>query len=129
MELHLLPERKENKMEGREEIGKMAFETLFSGKHETDTTIVTIAKGKKHVRGEILGEKEEKCEILGETGYVASYILAEDADATDSEVSAVAYKSGGFIKNSLIVKPEYTVSSSDIAALRNAGIYLEDAQQ
>lgn len=116
-------------MTGREEIGKMAFETLFSGKHETDTAIVTIAGGKKHVRGEILGVKEGKCDILGETGYSASYILAEDADATNGEVNATAYKSGGFIKNSLIVKPSYSVTADDVAALRNAGIYLEDMQQ
>lgn len=116
-------------MTGRENIGKMAFETLFSGKHETDTTIVTIVSGKKHVRGEILGLKEGKCEILGETGYKAAYILAEDADASNGDVNAVAYKSGGFIKNSLIVKQEYSITADDVEALRNVSIFLEDAQQ
>lgn len=115
-------------MEARENLGSTTYESLFSGKHELDTSIVTIASGKAHKRGEILGVKDGKCEILGTSGYTASYILAEDVDASSGDVEAVAYKSGGFIKNKLIVDDSYTLTGSDVDTLRNAGIYLENAQ-
>ena len=44
-------------------------------------------------------------------------------------MKAVAYKSGGFIKNSLIVKQEYSITVDDVEALRTVSIFLEDAQQ
>lgn len=117
-------------MQARENIGSTNYETLFSGKHELDTTIVTIKAGNKHVRGEVLAidSEKKKCEIAGTEGHTVAYILAEDVDATKADANAVAYKSGGFIKNALIVKAGYSLTATDVDTLRNAGIYLEDAQ-
>lgn len=138
---------------GREVIGRCDYELLFAdNKHPVDVCHVTLAAGAKHKKGEVLEILENgKCDILGTTVLgkpedgettteeetketvseaketVAGYILAEDADAEGKEVIAVAYRSGHFVRNALIVKEGYSLTEKDEAQLRNGGIYLSDA--
>lgn len=123
---------------GREVIGRCDYELLFAdNKHPVDVCHVTLAAGAAHKKGEILEMLGDgKCDILGTSASgksedggesAAGYILAEDADATDTEVIAVAYRSGHFVRNALLVKEGYTLTEQDEAALRHGGIYLSDA--
>lgn len=70
--------------------------------------------------------------ILGTTvasdTATANCILAEDVDAT-SETAALAYRTGHFATNKLIVKDEYTMTAADKEALRDVGILLSDAME
>lgn len=58
----------------------------------------------------------------------ANCILCDDVvTGTGSAVVAVAYRSGHFVRNKLIVKAGYTFAAADEAALRSGGIYLDNA--
>lgn len=71
--------------------------------------------------------------ILGTTAasnetLTANCILADDVDTgTSDAVAATAYRSGHFCRNALIVKEGYTMTTADEEALRNGGIYLDNA--
>ena len=81
-------------------------------------------------RGTILARNsaDGKMSILGTEGatLAANCILAEDVDAT-KETAAIAYRTGHFATNKLMVKNEYTIKEADKEALRTAGILLSDA--
>jgi len=55
-------------------------------------------------------------------------ILADDvAVGTSADVTALAYRTGHFARNKIIVKTGYTFTSADEQALRGKGILLSDA--
>ena len=55
-------------------------------------------------------------------------MLAEDVDTgTEEAVVAIAYRTGHFNTNTLIVKDEYEITAADKEALRSVGILLSDA--
>ena len=55
-------------------------------------------------------------------------ILADDiAVGTSAEVTALAYRTGHFARNKIIVKTGYTFTSANEQALRDKGILLSDA--
>lgn len=128
---------------GREVIGHCSHNMLVAdNKHPLDVCQVIIAAGAKHRKGEVLEIMEDgKCDILGTTDAenkaekpeagtataTAAYILAEDVDAEVEDTVGVAYRSGSFIRNALIVKEGYSLTDKDETALRNGGIYLSDA--
>lgn len=56
----------------------------------------------------------------------ASCILTDDVDAT-AEAFAVAYRSGHFNTNALIVKEGYTITAADKNNLRDGGVFLSAA--
>lgn len=140
---------------GREVIGRCDYDMLIAdNKHPLDVCHVMISAGAKHKRGEVLEILENgKCDILGTTAAgntvnieenegagdaedtgakktgtaIAAYILAEDADAEAADTVAVAYRSGSFVKNTVIVKEGYSITDKDERELRNGGIYLSDA--
>lgn len=137
---------------GRENIGRCDYDMLIADNtHPADVCHVLLAGGAVHKRGEILeSSRDGKCYTLGTMAAgmavqeeenvegdggtdaetketVAAYILAEEADATKGDVIAVAYRSGSFIRNVLIVKEGYSLTNEDETALRNGGIYLTDA--
>ena len=116
------------KVTGRDIVGSTTSEMLIIGtKPPTDVCHVTIAAGQGALKkGTVLAEdKDGKCAIAGTEGYTPAYILAEDSDdATDTEIVAAAYRCGDFNKGALIVKDGYELTSADITALRNGGIYL-----
>ena len=61
------------------------------------------------------------------TGLTAYGILCDDVDATTGAVVAEVYVAGAFNKNALIVADGYTLSTNDIKALRDGGIFVEIA--
>lgn len=58
----------------------------------------------------------------------ANCILTDDVTVTAAaDVTALAYRTGHFNRNKLIVKANYTFTDADEEALRNSGILLDDA--
>jgi hypothetical protein len=113
---------------GREAVGECRNEMLFvDGKYPVDLILVKIKAGQgKLKRGTILCENsDEENVILGTAGdnFIASYILAEDVDATE-DIYAEAYRSGHFLIEALMVKEEYEITQKDKNELKHAGIYL-----
>lgn len=137
------------KTTGREVIGHCGHDMLIANnRHPIDVCHITLAAGEKHRKGEVLEVSEDgKCRILGtvavsagskeeetqaegtamEKTTVAGYILAENVDAQEADTIAIAYSSGSFIRNALIVKEGYSLTEKDERELRIGGIYLSDA--
>ncbi len=74
-------------------------------------------------------DTDGKCSLLsGAEGKTASYVLAEPAvTSATEEVVGVAYETGKFITQSLIVADGYQLSVKDRKDLRDAGILTEGA--
>ncbi len=88
------------------------------------TTAIKITAGAgKLERGTVLCCKEDgTCEVMAAGGEPA-YILSDPVDASGTEaVSAVAYCSGNFNPNAVIVGEGYTLSAADKATLRKVDI-------
>lgn len=91
---------------------------------------MVIKAGQNLKRGTLLEEDTEagKYVIRGtNTDAEPEYILADDVDATAEDTVGTAYRSGEFAENALIVKEEYEITEKDRKALRNAGIFLNQA--
>ncbi len=114
---------------GREVIGEMQPELLIADPRfpvDVCSVIILAGQGSLKRRTALAINTEGKCVILGTENTKASYILAEDVEAAEEDVMGVAYNSGKFARNALIVKEGYTMKKEDEAALRDAGIYLEN---
>lgn len=60
--------------------------------------------------------------------FTANAVLADDVTVgTSTDGRAVAYRTGHFNENALIVKDSYTITADDKEAFRIAGILLSDA--
>jgi hypothetical protein len=58
----------------------------------------------------------------------ANCVIAEDAEVgTDVDSVAIAYRTGHFNENVLVVAKDYTLNAADKEALRTVGILLSDA--
>jgi hypothetical protein len=69
------------------------------------------------------------CELTADAMAKAKHILAEDCDTgTGSAVVALAYISGYFNGNKLIVATGYTITAANEEELRALGIFLADAE-
>ena len=74
---------------------------------------------------------DEKCVILGTAAasnetLAANCILCDDVLVGTEDVNALAYRTGHFARNKIIVKDGHTFSKADEEALRNGGILLSD---
>lgn len=116
---------------GREQVGSCTQDNLIAGsRHPLDICQVVIKAGQNLKRGTLLEEDTEagKYVIRGtNTDAEPEYILADDVDATAEDTVGTAYRSGEFAENALIVKEEYEITEKDRKALRNAGIFLNQA--
>lgn len=74
--------------------------------------------------------------VTGEGGAIttpaevltADCVLCDDTVVgTSADVEALAYRTGHFARNKLIVAAEYTMTAADEQDLRKAGILLDDA--
>lgn len=66
--------------------------------------------------------------ISNDTTGKANAVLAEAVDTgTSDAVEAIAYRTGHFNTNSLIVADSYEITAADKEALRVAGILISDA--
>lgn len=106
---------------------------VFTVTVKQETTVETTYK-----RGTVLALSTGtagtgKMVILGTSAVsnetlTANCILAEDVTVgTTADATALAYRTGHFASNKLIVKDEYTFTAADKEALRNVGILLSDA--
>ncbi len=88
------------------------------------TVPVKIAAGSGVLeRGTVLSRKDDgTCEVM-KAGGNAAYILHTAVDASGSEdVPAVAYHSGNFNPDAVIVGGDYELTAADKDALRKYGI-------
>lgn len=122
------------KTTGYENVGTCKSEMLIADASVATSVVhVTIAKVDAATtlkKGTVLAANEAGvCAILsGAEGSKASYVLAEDTVlSTTGTVTAEAYETGKFVRNSLIVADGYTMKAADERALRDAGIFLENA--
>ena len=126
-----------------ESLGTVGYDDLFcTNEPVADVFTVKIRKeataAAHYKRGTVLALStgtagDSKMVILGTTAaanetLTANCILADDEDVgTDADVTVLAYRTGHFNRNKLIVKSSYTLSAADEEALRNGGILLSDA--
>ena len=61
------------------------------------------------------------------TGLTPHGILCDDVDASAGAVVAEVYVAGCFNKNALITAGGYALTAEDIKALRDGGIFIENA--
>ena len=69
-------------------------------------------------------------EAVADETLAANCILADDTDtgtAAGDAVNGIAYRTGHFNRNTLIVKEGYTMTKADEEELRKGGILLDDA--
>lgn len=79
-------------------------------------------------RGTVLAvDADNKMEVLGSGTGTANCILCDDTEVGTSDVKAVAYRSGHFTAEKLIVAASYTMTAKDKEALRDAGILISNA--
>lgn len=113
-----------------EKIGEMVQDNLIANpavKIITATGVIVSGAGEVK-RGTVLGiNAEGKLGVIGNDGFTAHAILCDDVDATAADAVAEVYLTGCFNANALIVKAEYELDADDIKALRDGGIFLENA--
>ena len=126
------------KTKANEKIGEEVFENLFNQNFPpADPFAIQLRAGQGELlRGTVLAlSSGEDMVILGteadtEETLTANCVLAESIDtgsATGTAVTGLAYRTGHFNGNKLIVKESYTITAADKEALRKGGILLSDA--
>lgn len=93
-------------------------------------TIASLSAAGTLKRGTILAKNTSgKLIVCGSATGTAYGILCDDTEVgTSADVVAPIYVAGTFDPEKCIVADEYTLSATDIDALRNGGIYLKAAQ-
>lgn len=122
-----------------ENIGTVVYDGLIiSNAPVADVFHVTIrANSGELARGSILALSggsagDGKMVILGTTTdenetIAANCILSYSVTVGESDMTALAYRTGHFNRRALIVKDGYTLTKIDEEELRNGGILLSDA--
>lgn len=127
-----------------ENIGAVEYDGLIVGNVPVaDVFTVKIRKQASEAatlkRGTVLAlsasgsAADGKMVILGTTAtanevLTANCILCDDVQVgTGADVTALAYRTGRFARNKLIVMASYTMTATDEQALREGGILLDDA--
>lgn len=123
-------------------VGSVGYDELINGAFPpADVFGVTIRKREAEVtlkRGTVLalasgGDDPGKMVVLGtektgEETLAANCVLADDVTVgTEEDATAVAYRTGHFNRNKLVVADEYTITAEDEEELRKGGILLDDA--
>lgn len=114
-----------------EVIGSVGFDNLFNGLTPgAEVFSVQLAAGQGILeRGTLLATAEGGMVMLSaDTTGKANAVLADTVDTGSGEaVEAVAYRTGHFNANCLIVSDGYEITTADKEALRVAGILISDA--
>lgn len=121
-----------------ETLGTVGYDNLINGLYPpAEPFSVVIRKGSAETtykRGTVLALSEDgKYVILGTAAVsnetlTANCVLAEDVTVgTANDETAVAYRTGHFNSNALIMDAEHTFSAADKEALRGVGILISDA--
>ena len=112
-----------------ETVGSMSYDNLLAGLcPAAEVFHVTVKSGQGVLeRGTLLATGDAGMEkISASTTGKANAVLADAVD-TGAETIALAYRTGHFNKNRLIVADGYEITDADKEALRIAGILLSDA--
>lgn len=117
-----------------ENLGGVGFDNLIADSYPpTDVFSVQLAAGQGILeRGTLLARKDDgTMEMIGtETTGKANAVLSDPADTGDAEgeaVPGIAYRTGHFNTNRLIVAEGYEITAADREALRVAGILTSEA--
>lgn len=117
-----------------ENLGAVGFDNLINGLYPpAEVFTVQIAAGSGALkRGTLLASGDSAMEMISATTTgKANAVLAEDVetgdDSTAEAVEAMAYRTGHFNSNGLIVADGYEITAADKETLRIAGILLSDA--
>ena len=113
-----------------ENLGAVGFDNLINGVNPpAEVFHVEVAGGQGLLkRGTLLVGNDGKVIADGESDCKAPAILAEDTDTGEAggTVTAIAYRTGHFNANSLIVGEGFNVNETK-EALRGVGILISDA--
>ena len=113
-----------------ENLGAVGFDNLINGVNPpAEVFSVELAGGQGVLaRGTLLATADGgMVKISADTTGKANAVLADTVDTTDGAVTAIAYRTGHFNANALIVADDYEITAADKEALRSAGILLSDA--
>ena len=110
-----------------EKLGVVAHDNLIADIHVKLTVgSGTINAGAGELkRGTVMALADGKLSVM-KSGGAPYGILTDDVDATEATVAEV-YLTGKFNKNALIVASGYELTAADIKALRDGGIFIENA--
>lgn len=110
-------------------IAQVEYDGLLDAAYANHTVGVTVAAGQGELkRGTVLAINADNKAVIasGASGTECRYILRKDVNAADADTVAYAYDEGRFIKSRLIVDEGYTLTATDIDALRTHNICLAD---
>ena len=114
-----------------ENLGAVTYDNLIHGVNPpAEVFSVQLAAGQGTLeRGTLLATADGgMVKISATTTGKANAVLAETVDTGDGEaVTGIAYRTGHFNANSLIVADGYDITAADKEALRTAGILISDA--
>ena len=117
-----------------ENLGGVGFDNLIADSYPpTDVFSVQLTAGQGILeRGTLLARKDDgTMEMIGtETTGKANAVLSDPVDTGDTEgeaVPGIAYRTGHFNTNRLIVAEGYEITAADREALRVAGILTSEA--
>ena len=114
-----------------ESLGTVGYDKLFvENIPEADVVTVKMVAGGIVKRGTVLSGTPGGTDfaILSAAASVekALYVLADDCDTTEDPVG-IAYRTGHFNRNALIVGEGYALTAADEEILRKSGILVADA--
>ena len=112
-----------------ETLGTVGYDNLINGLTPgAEVFSVQIKAGQGVLeRGTLLAATDGgMVKVSAATTGKANAVLAETVDATEA-VTGIAYRTGHFNANALIVADGYEITAADKEALRVAGILISDA--
>ena len=114
-----------------ENLGAVGYDNPINGMYPPAEVFgVQLAAGQGVLkRGTLLASGENGMLMIStETTGKANAVLAETTDTGESEaVETIAYRTGHFNANCLLVADGYEITEADKEALRTVGILLSDA--
>lgn len=114
-----------------ENLGTIGHDNLFvENIPEADVVLVKLTAAGVVKRGTVLsgtpGGADFAALAAAASAEKALYVLAEDCDTAEDTVG-IAYRTGHFNRNAIILGGSYTLTAADEEILRKSGILLADA--
>ena len=114
-----------------ESLGTVGYDNLFvENVPEADVVAIKLTTAGVVKRGTVIsgtpGGSDFAALAAAADATKALYVLADDVD-TSVDVTGIAYRTGHFNRNALIVGSSYTLTPADEEILRGKGILLSDA--
>lgn len=114
-----------------ESLGAVGYDSLFvENVPEADVVAVKLTAAGVVKRGTVIsgtpGGSDFTALAAAANATNALYVLADDVD-TDVNVTGIAYRTGHFNRNALMVGSSYTLTAADEEILRGKGILASDA--